>query len=387
MSPLMILTYVQADLVYVTWRWEGETTSGSARLAPTLAGAVPAVMAQALPDPYPGESISQAIDRAKENAFGDPDLTQALGAQLGDGLIPGDVVLALLSRAQRSGQKPRLRIQASPSLAQVPWSILRVRLSANGQRRSLLAELAVIEGGVPAQAIPEEQSEGGKNVVAVIDPRVPGQLARSELGSVLGRPRDDDALAALLRPDLRPEVGAYSDLARRRDLDRRWLKDSLRDARRWLYVGHFSSAGVEEATGANSAIHLTCVDDAGQHAPLRAEEIAGDEGWRMAPRVALIGCGSGSDLQYPEPMGWVVASAMRGAQLITATLWTIPTDATFTAAPLRSLILAVDDAHESADPAAALTDWQLDRARAWLDHGSEADSPLVWASLTTYVVR
>lgn len=383
----MLVTYAQTDHIYLTWRWSDGGAPEAGRLHPAALTALPTLLTQALPDAQPGETTEAAIDRARSGPLGSPDGTDEFGAQLADALLPGDVVMALLARAAADGARPRVRIQACPALAQVPWPLLRVRLSADGTRRTLLSDIADVCGGIPAGAVQAAGPTAGDSVVAVIDPRVPGHTADSPLGSVLGRPRDDDPLAALLGPQVVPPVTSWSQLVRRRDLDREWLRSACQSARRLMYVGHVSSAGLEDATGEESSLHLTCVDGAGRHRPLLAREVAGDDWWRMPERVALIGCGSGTDLRYPEPMGWTIACAMRGARLVTSTLWTLPTDATFVGLPLRSLVLAVDAAHESPDPVSALGAWQREQHLAWQQTGDDAHSPLVWASAVTYLVE
>ena len=60
-----------------------------------------------------------------------------------------------------------------------------------------------------------------------------------------------------------------------------------------------------------------------------------------------------------------------GAQLVTATLWSLPTTAAyrrFTAAdadPMSEVIVAVDRAHEDADAGCAVIRWQREQMRRW----------------------
>ncbi|NLT29198.1 MAG: CHAT domain-containing protein [Propionibacterium sp.] len=390
MTATMALAYAEAENCWATWQWTDRPHPEACRLHPNVLVAVPAAMALTLPDAAEGESTGEAIDRARQGPFGTPEATVNLLDQLGDGLIPGEIVLALIDRAQRDGRKPRLRIQPSPALAQVPWPLLRVRLNADGSRRSWLAEVADVCLGVPRDVLADaDPPTTGTTVVTVLDPRVPGHAADSALGSVLGRPDPADPLAELIArhgPRLVPAVTGYPDLVRRRDLDRHWLRSALGEAARFLYVGHVSAAGVELATGESSAMHLCCVDDTGRHRPLTAAALLTEPGWRFPERVALLGCGSGTDLRYPEPLGLTLAAVLRGARLVTSSIWTLPTDAALAGQPLRRLILAVDEAHDTADPVAALGRWQLERAEAWLAGGDEADSPLVWAAAATHLV-
>ncbi|NLT26662.1 MAG: hypothetical protein GXX90_08465 [Microbacteriaceae bacterium] len=393
MIPTLALRYAEAESCWAAWGWTDRDRPEAARLhprvLPALAQLRPSVLPDAGVDASGAEPIADALARARRGPLGDPAGTARLGEQLADALLPGPVVLALLDRAQQAGRRPRLRIHPSPGLARVPWPLLRVRLTADGSRRAPLLDLADLCLGAPADAVADAlPPEPGEGLVAVIDPRVPGFAADSALGSVLGRPHPDDRLVALVdrhRGRLRPAVDAYPELVRRRDLDRDWLRGALAGAARLLYLGHVSVAGAELATGATSSMHLCCVDDAGRHRPLSAAELLADAGMRFPARVALLGCGSGTDLGYPEPMGLALAAVLRGAELVTAASWTLPTDAALEGEPLRRLVLAVDAAHDAADPVAALSAWQLERAEAWAAAGEPADSPLVWAAALTHV--
>ncbi len=44
-------------------------------------------------------------------------------------------------------------------------------------------------------------------------------------------------------------------------------------------------------------------------------------------RVALLACASGGDYRFDEATGMVAAMCARRAELVTATLWSLPTSA------------------------------------------------------------
>lgn len=119
-------------------------------------------------------------------------------------------------------------------------------------------------------------------------------------------------------------------------------------------------------------------------------EVAGTDLWPMPSRVALIACHSGADFGHAEPFGLVTAFFEAGAELITATRWTIITDRVFdcytteSRHPVQEAALTVDAAHTTADPVDALARWQRERLAAWRSGGHLADSPLTWAAFTTY---
>lgn len=103
------------------------------------------------------------------------------------------------------------------------------------------------------------------------------------------------------------------------------------------------------------------------------------------PRVALIACGS-DDGKEIEQSGMPIAAVNAGAELVTATRWVLPVDQKLAAScPTAALAMAVDTAHAAADPLAALRRWQIDRLRNWRDRGAVTDTPLLWASLVTYL--
>jgi hypothetical protein len=112
----------------------------------------------------------------------------------------------------------------------------------------------------------------------------------------------------------------------------------------------------------------------------------------MPNRVAFIACESGGEVRYAEPVGLVAAALHTGAQYVTATRWTLPTDAGIRRFATRATpdttvipdaVLAIDEAHRSPDPIAALNAWQRTRATRWETHGRLEDSPLIWSTFAT----
>ena len=82
-----------------------------------------------------------------------------------------------------------------------------------------------------------------------------------------------------------------------------------------------------------------------------------------------------------------------GAQLVTATLWSLPTTAGFRqfgpagtpADPMVDTIIGVDSAHRDDDAGVAVNRWQRSMMRRWRD-GDRTASPLHWAALATFTV-
>jgi hypothetical protein len=193
-------------------------------------------------------------------------------------------------------------------------------------------------------------------------------------------------------------VDAAVELFRRADADRRWLADLLaRSPSRLVYVGHASSA---DGQADRAALHLACgagspgdADAIGDHRPLTASDLMALR-LPMPPRVALLACASGGDYQFDEATGLVAAMILGGAQLVTATLWSLPTTAAhrqFAAAtddradPMADVVVAVDQAHEAPDAGCAVNRWQREQMRRWRD-GDVTASPLYWGALVSFAV-
>ena len=116
-------------------------------------------------------------------------------------------------------------------------------------------------------------------------------------------------------------------------------------------------------------------------------EVQGVHLWPMPPRAALIACSSGEDYTHPEPFGLVTAFLELGAEIVTATRWTMLADAAFpgeTANPLSDIAFAADQILQDQDPNSALTKWQRQCLRSWRETNAITSSPLSWAALTNY---
>lgn len=396
---------------------------------------------EALPEPRHGESRRDALERALTTGpFAGPDTELTVAYILGVLLI-GSAGWQLLADCAAS---PRGVLFVSPSarLARVPWGLLALPKSGPTKEELVRArQEAITASGRVAARIPWQLADIGQhtdghrlmelvdvlmavppNIVhsprapagwgarrdgpplLVLDPRVPGQRPDSALGSVLGRPSAETRLAQHFtelrqrRPVL-PSVDATVDLFRRPDADRAWLATLLAHApSRLLYVGHASSA---DGRADRAALHLAdtaqppgAADPIGDHRPLTAADLMAAR-WPLPPRIALLACGSGGDYQFDEATGLVAAMILGGAQLVTATLWSLPTTAAYrqfvTAAgepgdPMAEVVVAVDRAHEAdEDAGCALNRWQRAQMRRWRD-GDVSASPLYWAALATFAV-
>lgn len=373
----------------------------AADLTPLLAE-----LASALPDPIPGEvSGPDHIKRALNGALTSLQRERKLSETLGSLVIPPEV-WQLVAAAELP---VRLRITPSARLATVPWELLML---PNGRR---LLEMAILAFELPPTIHYRRPRRPDSRCIdpalpplrtidPVVPPRTPFRRAMSAAGRDLIRQRLDVPCQEIVT---REDLGA-----------------ALRASPpRWVYFGHVSIAepGIPGAAG----LHLSDAGVRGEppfggsgrlyplghraltvidmligtreeswfthDRPPAALGLSGVDIWPMPPRVALIACNSGADHTATEPLGLVAATQLLGAEIVTATRWSLPTDAAFSTLrsyhermPATELVLAVDAAHESADPIVAVRDWQLGQLAAWEATGDLGFTPLVFAALTTH---
>ncbi|WP_036503886.1 CHAT domain-containing protein [Nocardia aobensis] len=412
-QPTVIVRMADAGDLYMSWRWLGDTASpGVAALPGADIDAVVRRLAAALPDPSRSGGLEKALTT---DAFAARDSEYALAQALSRALLPQALAVQLHDLLVR-GVRPHIRLQPSPRVAQVPWEIIapdpNLRLIDIADL-SLLAPASTVHA--PGRTARNWVVDRELPVVAVLDPRVPGFRAESELGSVLGRMSSGSPLTQTVseyvaQQRLRPIVDDPLHAFRRTDLDRSRLSALLRDgAARLVYVGHVTAERPESGLSENAELHLACTTDTTgfarpqrTHRPLSAkdlllgthtletEPVAGPQLWPIPSRVALIACESGGDLRFTEALGLVAAMIHGGAELVTATRWPLPTDLAFErfagvtgTTPLQDVICAVDEAHEQVEPIAALVNWQRKRLAAWRERGAVEDSPLLWAAFAT----
>ena len=347
----------------------------------------------ALPDPIDTETRRDALERAiTKGAFAAPATELAIARTLGTHLI-APAAWQLLVDCVAS---PRAALFVSPSarLARVPWGLVAMP-GDDGHR---LIELVDVLMAAPPNIVHSRRAPAGwagrrdRPPLLVLDPRVPGQRPDSALGSVLGRPSPETLLAKhfgelMRRGEVLPDVAAPVDLFRRTDAGRAWLEDLLAQApSRMLYVGHATAADGDVGHADRAALHLA------DERPLSASDLMALR-LPVPPRVGLLACASGGDYRFDEATGLVAAMILGGAELVTATLWSLPTAAGYRlfapasdlADPMSEAILAVDRAHETGDAGRAVNGWQREQMRRWCD-GDVTASPLYWAALATFAV-
>lgn len=409
-APTAFVRMADAGDVYVSWRWDDEALARGVGVIPQEdVRATLRQLADAVPNPSRPDELRRVMTTG---ALAEPNAENLLAQALSRTLLPYALAVQLYELSQR-GVRPHLRIQPSPRLAQVPWEIIapdpQIRLLDIADV-SLLAPVSVVHS--PERIVRRWSNTREQPVIAVLDPRVPGFRADSELGSVLGRPSAETPVTQHFRSygdRVVPRATDPVDLFRRTDTDRTWLSEVLRaGASRLVYVGHVTSPAPESGESEHAELHLSCTADARgfaaphrTHRPLSAKDlllgtytidpspVPGRTLWPMPSRVALIACESGGDLRFTEALGLTTAALSAGAELVTATRWPLPTDHAFhtltdtTAYPLQAAICAVDTAHDSPTPIPTLLTWQRAQLAAWRGDPAPENSPLLWSAFAT----
>lgn len=401
-----LLRFADAGHTFLTWRTtEDLDTVHTHPLDFGLVGTARQYLDAASPTPHEGESVADAVRRSlSEDAFGSLAGEQRLARVLALNLLPADLIERLRSAAA-GGNRPLLRVQPSPSLAGVPWGLLALpdrradhvldigEIGTCFDTDERVLDIADVSLLAPA-GIPRRPPAADGPPVYLLDPRIPGQSAFGDLGSVLGKQEATSPLirhldARLADGPVLPAAARGLDLVRRTDTDRRLLASLLSEpCSRLVFVGHVSR--VRDEYGAQTALHLSCSADLpgtaepiGTHRPYTAADLALSEVDTMPARVALIGCASASDYGLAEPFGVLLAAVAAGAGLVAATVWALPTSAAVPGAdPMAELIIAVDTALAGEDPVSELNAWQRSKLARWRENPEPAASPVFWAPLT-----
>ncbi|MRH88214.1 hypothetical protein GFY24_12300 [Nocardia sp. SYP-A9097] len=417
-QPTVYVRMADAGDLFVSWRWEND--GGAAGIWAIPEAQVTAAVhrfAAALPAAGAVGRLESALTTGELAAL---ESEEKLAQYLSATFLPYQLAVRLYE-LHVQGVRPRIRIQPSPRVAQIPWELIApdtdVRL-VDIAEVSLLAPPGIVHA--PARIGRSWTDTRDLPVVAVLDPRVPGFRADSALGSVLGRMDETAPLATLVaayvtRDRLVPKVSDPLTAFRRTDVDRAWLGEALRaGASRLLYIGHVTAAAPDSGQSEAATMHLACTAETlgfapaqRDHRPLSARDLllgtytlsdnprTGPQLWPIPSRVALIACESGGDLRFGEALGLVAAMLTGGAELVTAGRWILPTDLAFqrlggappTSHPLQDAVCAIDAAHEHPDPVAALNNWQRARLAAWRESGNIEHSPLVWSAFATVDAR
>lgn len=403
MSRELVVRAADQGATYLTWRWADERQAVSYAVLDGVAlDAVVDDIGAAVPHPRRGESDRDAAARALVGGhLTDREREAALATRMGAAVLPAELAGLLMA----ADEPVRLRLTPSPRLSRVPWELLALP----DCRR--LVQVADIVHDPPAtlhahrDRLPDVWCCDAP-VLYVLDPQPRSPVLDEDGWTGLDGWLTERESTGRLRVRDRP-------LAQPGGVGRELLGERLRDPAppsRLLYFGHATAGDAEPGS---ASLHL---DDGPEvtglarvvngHRPFTALDLLygtvlttphgeGRPGhliWPMPPRVAIIACESGGDHRHLEPFGLVMACLNAGAELVTATRWTLPTDHAFTelvedptGRPTTELMRRVDHCHDQDDPVRQLAEWQRSTLAAWLDHGRTRDTPLLWASLTTHL--
>lgn len=378
---------------------------------------------EALINPQEGETGQDAVARAfTTGPLRSPDTEKEWSQRLTELAFP----LRLARKIQRrtnAGQHITLRVLPSPRLASVPWELM---VMPDGRR---LIEHVTIRLDAPAVVnsgrgrMPEPwDTARHREPLRLFEP-VTGRRTGVEADVVIGNLASGKIQDSVYEP-VHPVVSRIdlSKLLHGRPSAELAEEFPLKaPPSRLVYYGHAGSD--PEAPGSamimlSDPAQIYGKADPGQdpHRPFSAldlllgtidvspqhrdkdltyphpEAVEGHHIWPMPPRVALIACESGADHRAMETFGLVMAMLNAGAELVTSTRWTLPTDNAFSQhlqdahqAVTTELALTVDEAHDQNDPVTHLRQWQLGKLTTWQTKGHLADTPLVWAALTTHI--
>ena len=343
---------------WLTWRW-------SNRAHP--------VGVQQLIDPQAGLEQFRAALPADGRSLADlhldgpltcPDAELGLMRDLATALLPEE----LLEQIRSCDERIQVRVMPSPPLAQVPWGLLPV----DEERRLLeVADISWMGPILPRDigAVPEASRDPdyGQDLY-IIDPFVNG------MASVCSRSiRPEDWGADSSRAHL---VGRYRGGRLRNGILSESVALELMGGADWVgLVGHVS----HHPGHLGETFFLTSADR------LSAKDLIFNDKV-MPSRVAIVACASGVDLAAAEPLGLATGFLLKGAEVVLATLWVLPTehglnqqvDGAGKAFP--DLVAGFVRAGRADDPVAGLCQYQRDRLRAWRTEGGLRNSPILWGA-------
>lgn len=404
----VLIRCVDAGDTYLTWRWLDDP--GQPYAHRPHAGDLADVLA-ALSDSLPQSTVGAGLG---EGDFTAADSERRAARNLARVLLPEKLVAQLLARHQ-AGLSITVRVIPSPRLAAVPWETLAVT-DDDGR----LLDFAEMIHDLPATVAAErgrqpEPWRADLPPVLVVDPVLPHTASMRRVLAI------DNTATGLFHDRLdayrtRYGDGFYGSVGAR--IGRKKLAEVLQAPRsRLFYFGHVTATPDEPGS---AAMHLTdsaattwgLAEPVDRHRPLCALDLlagvldapadyraaygpnrtAGHQIWPMPPRVAMVSCEGAADYRATETFGLVSAMVKAGAELVTTTRWTLPTDTALWAAhpelrhsgsrPTTELALVVDTAHTRPDPIAELAAWQRRQLESWRSTGDIAYTPLIWASLT-----
>ena len=371
---------------WLTWRWNDPDRPVGVHRVEGLREAVAAFRAALPREPGPGRkknrrdprwlvtsgTVSLRDELRRLGLYG--PLTRRDGElelmrALSRALLPGDLRRQLIEAAA-GGERVDVRVAPSPPAAVVPWGLLV--LDDDDMRLLDVADVSWIAPILPRDIDPDAPAATpatGGRALHVVDPKT----SRKQV------------LPGTFESCGCHGHGAEQFSAERDGLEklRARLETEAGNIARLLMIGHC-------VKGPRDTADTVFLMGDGEANKLRASRLVREAGkWRMPPRVGVVACASGTDLTRHEPFGLGTALLINGAEVVHATLWTLPTDHaiglvdTGAAGAFGWLAQAVDHAQSDADPVASLCDLQRRKLAAWREKPGLGSSPLLWGALIT----
>ena len=435
--PTVLLQGEDAGATVYFWQWIDEYLTEPkvhiierTELAPLLSE-----LHGSLPGSAAGEKDKVMLSRVlHDGVFATLDRERDFARRLTDTLLPEELAMEIVQKSREHGGPIFLRLIPSPSCAKVPWELLIINVDGEDHRLLEFADITSdIPAGLyanranpPAEWSPEYSTRPAVYVVdppsfvepAILHASQRKQVAQSWSSTVQGNPGPGEecsrrALSELLNlgPSRLFYLGHVASSSAEPGATSLLLSDRVETfgvisnviGRGGRSNRPFSAFDAVEGTlyreNREREIHLARGTVKKLEMPTDSTEpLAGSEIWPMPARVALIACNSGGDLGHPEPFGLVMAFVNAGAGIVTATRWTLPTDFAFRATealtsgdpqPLLDMAIRIDHEHRQDDPVSGLAAWQRERLAVWNSTSGAPtevrESPLMWASITTYV--
>lgn len=374
---------------WLSWRWGDGIFDGDVHEVPCLEK-LAAELRDALPHLGPDGTLV-GLEGPLATPVDELDLMQ----RLADALLP-DRLRQQILELHHSGAELDIRVAPSPPIAVIPWGLLPIEKLGTGTLRLLdLADISWI-GPILHRDIDDGRQPNRAKTQALKSLHVLDPIEFAGQGSVL----DGE--------ESYPVGDGY--LSHNAVFTRDDLSDHLRaGVSRLFLLGHCVSSGHAGDTGfllsdraatkgagafVGRARSLCATDLVRGTLNDRSKLSPGIERWPMPPRVAVVACGSGQDWSDPEPFGFASALMHNGAEVVHATLWTLPTGTSLASVDedaqpaFIQLAQAVNAAQTAEDPIRSICDWQREQLNRWRSDPDPAKphlpaSPLTWASAMT----
>lgn len=308
-------------------------------------------------DALPRAHVVVLEDLQLDGPLARPETEHEVMRDLAQALLPPALVAEIIAAHERVD----LRVMPSPPLAQIPWGLLPI----DGDRRLIeVADVSWIAPILPRDTAADpspQRNLSGAVPLYLLDPVV-DPMPQLMWGTLTPATWGAERPGAIVLP--------------RNSTDRSLLDGLDGTISRLFLVGHAGQVAARPGD-----VEFFVGDGRLNSADLLSES-------REVPsRVAIVACASGTDLEDAEPLGLATGLLLRGAEIVQATLWSLPTDYALArrdaAGAFLELVGAIDEAQDSENPTGALCHYQRKRLQAWREEPMLRNSPIMWAAAMT----